>query len=78
MSARPKLPTADRLTIMQTVQRRRELMRKIAELQDEKRKLPNNKELARQLNVCYAVVRRTLHGDPYKTRHPADESAEAA
>lgn len=78
MSARPKLPVATREVILKTVSRRRELMRKIAELQDEKRKLPNNKQLAKQLDVCYAVVRRTLHGDPYKTRHPEDESAKAA
>lgn len=73
MSAHPKLPKTLRMEIMQTVQKRRDLVRKIAELQDEKRRLPNNKTIARRLGVCYAVVRRTLHGDPYKTRHPQDD-----
>lgn len=78
MSARPKLPTAARVVIAQTVQRRRILTKLIAELQDEKRKIPNNKALAKQLGVCYAVVRRTLHGDPYKNSHPEDDHARAA
>jgi hypothetical protein len=78
MSARPKLPEAARSTIMETVEKRRALMREIARLQDEKRALPNNKTLAKQLGVSYDVVHRTLHGDPYKERHPQDERARAA
>jgi hypothetical protein len=78
MSARPKLPEVARSTIMQIVEKRRNLMREIARLQDEKRAIPNIKTLAKQLGVSYDVVHRTLHGDPYKTQHPEDERARAA
>ncbi len=78
MSVRPKLPTAKREWILRMVQRRRTLTKLIAELLEEKRKIPDNKTLAKQLGVCYSVVRRTLHGDPYKTRHPEDDQARAA
>jgi hypothetical protein len=73
-----KLPDTACAEIMQTVEKRRAIMKEIARLEDEKRQIPNNKTLAKRLGVCYSVVRRALYGDPYKTPHPADESVRAA
>lgn len=78
MSAPPKLPIAARQEILKTVERRRQLMKQIATLQDEKRKLPNNKSLAEMLGCSYRVIRRALYGDPYKNQHPDDDQARTA
>jgi hypothetical protein len=78
VSAPPKLPTQARERILTVVRQRRYLMREIARLTDERRLLPNNKQLARQLNISYSVVRRTLHGDPYKKLHPDDLTTSTA
>lgn len=78
MSAIPKLPKTVRAEIQTIEQKRRTLMKEIAKLQDEKRALPNKKTLAKQLGVCYSVLRRTINGDPYRTSHPEDEHVRAA
>lgn len=75
MSALPKLSEAERTDVQRVVQQRRLLTKLIATLQDEKRKLPNNKTLAKLKRVSYSVVRRTVHGDPYRTDHPDDARA---
>lgn len=74
MSAPPKIPAATRNEIAETVARRRALQREIARLIDERRAIPNNKQLAESFGVSYSVVRRTLHGDPYRNEHPADRT----
>jgi len=73
MSAPPKLPAAVREEAFCIAQRRRMLTKLIATLQDDKRQTPNHKALAQDLNVSYSVVRRIIHGDPYKNKHPRDE-----
>jgi hypothetical protein len=77
MSALPKLPEAVREEIRQVIERRRNLQRMIATLEDEKRQLPNRKELAQRYDVSYDVVARVAFGDPYKTAHPQDLATNA-
>lgn len=85
MSAPPKLTVAERSQLLQHIQHRRALQRRIAEyldtaqaLRSELKTLPTIRELAQEHHVSYPVVRRILYGDPYKTSHPQDGKHEAA
>jgi hypothetical protein len=81
VSAPPKLPTAARAELIAIAKRRRDVLREIARIESEKaeriaelKRLPTHKALAKQLGVCYQVVRRTLYGDPYVNTHPMDSA----
>lgn len=72
MSAPPKLRIAEREQLAEIDRKKRILTKLIATLQDEKRRLPTKRDLARQLGIGYTTVRRVLSGDPYRNQHPAD------
>lgn len=77
MSAPPKLPATLRATVVSTIRRRRELSKLIATLKAEQQALPTNRDLARQLEVSESLISRVLHGEPYRTPHPADATSPA-
>lgn len=66
MSFYPKLDLEHRERILEVAKRKHEIQRTIAELEDEKRKLPTLKELVRECGVCYHTARRLILGTPYR------------
>jgi hypothetical protein len=57
---------------MALIRRRYQLAKEIARLEAEKRQLPTNNELARQLNVGRDLIRRIARGYEYVNHHPDD------
>lgn len=66
MSFYPKLHVEQRERILEVAKRKHEIQRTIAELNDEKRKLPTFKQLARECGVCYHTARSLILGTPYR------------